>query len=74
MKCKTHKKRKYIIIIINCCIQQAGIETVSRLVPVKLLSQTYFCSVTTYFGPNKYLVLEYLFIHGCHNQMCLKFP
>lgn len=57
--------KKGNIIIINGCIQHAGIKTISRLVPV---------TVTFYSGLNKYLLLEYLFIHGCHSQRCLKFP
>ena len=32
----------------------AGLEIISRLAPVKLSGQTYFCSETTHFWPDKY--------------------
>ena len=32
----------------------AGLEIISRLAPVKLSGQTYFCSDTTHFWPDKY--------------------
>ena len=32
----------------------SGLEIISRLAPVKLSGQTYFCSDTTHFWPDKY--------------------
>ena len=36
------------------CKYGAGLEIISRLAPVKLSGQTYFCSDTTHFWPDKY--------------------
>ena len=47
------KQLAYTQTIIKKLPHTAGLEIISRLAPVKLSGQTYFCSDTTHFWPDK---------------------
>ena len=51
LKCNFAYQHNNILIIVQHIV---GLEIISRLAPVKLFSQTYFCSDTTSFWPDKY--------------------
>ena len=44
-------------------INPAGLEIISRLAPVKLSGQTYFCSDKTQFWPDKCLSSRIIWLH-----------